>query len=98
MPDQQSVCTRRSSDLSTVQKRIMGTEVVGVIYAQPKDPKKMDEAKDQNWQTLMRRYDNLPDLVFRLVHLLAVFRLGIDHRSEEHKSELQSRHYLVCRL
>src|SRR3712207_7354056 len=24
--------------------------------------------------------------------------LGIDHRSEEHTSELQSRQYLVCRL
>jgi putative ABC transport system permease protein len=46
--------------LSTVQKRMLGTEIVGVIYAQPKDPKKMDEAKDQIWQTLMRRYDNLP--------------------------------------
>jgi putative ABC transport system permease protein len=46
--------------LSTVQKRFIGTEMVGVIFAQPKDPRKMDEAKDQVWQALMRRYDNLP--------------------------------------
>src|SRR5258707_11039835 len=30
-------------------------------------------------------------------HLHGLFE-GIDHRSEEHTSELQSRQYLVCRL
>src|SRR3712207_7367204 len=36
--------------------------------------------------------------VAQAVDQLAVPRLGGDHRSEEHTSELQSRQYLVCRL
>ncbi|MCW3054020.1 MAG: ABC-type antimicrobial peptide transport system,permease component, partial [Chthonomonadales bacterium] len=46
--------------LSTVQKRIMGSESVGVVFAEPKDSKKINQAMDQVWQMLMRRYDNLP--------------------------------------
>lgn len=46
--------------LTSVQKRMIGSETVGVVYCQPKNPLKMDEAKDQIWQVLMTRYDNLP--------------------------------------
>jgi putative ABC transport system permease protein len=46
--------------LSTIQKRLAGSERVGVIFAQPKDTKMITAAMDQIWQTLMRRYDNLP--------------------------------------
>ncbi len=46
--------------LSTAQKRLLGTEAVGVVFAEPKDPKKIDQAMEQVWQMLMRRYDNLP--------------------------------------
>jgi putative ABC transport system permease protein len=46
--------------LTTVQKRYIGRELVGVIWAEPKDPTKINEAMDQVWQLLMRRYDNLP--------------------------------------
>lgn len=46
--------------LTTVQKRMLGTEIVAVVYAQPVSRVKMDAAKDQIWQTLMRRHNNLP--------------------------------------
>ena len=46
--------------LTTVQKRFIGTDIVGVVYAQPKNRAQMQEAKQQLWETLMRRYDNLP--------------------------------------
>jgi putative ABC transport system permease protein len=46
--------------LSTVQKRFLGSDVVGVIFAQPKSRALIKEAKEQLWETLMRRYDNLP--------------------------------------
>jgi putative ABC transport system permease protein len=46
--------------LATVQKRIMGRENVGVIWAQPKDGAQLNDAMDQVWELLMRRYDNLP--------------------------------------
>ncbi len=46
--------------LTTVQKRYIGRELVGVIWAEPKDPKRINEAMEQVWQLLMRRYDNLP--------------------------------------
>jgi putative ABC transport system permease protein len=45
--------------LTAVQKRYIGDEKVGTIYAEPIDLAHMDEAKDQVWQLLMRRYDNL---------------------------------------
>ena len=46
--------------LSTVQKRYLGSEVVGVIWAEPKDPAKINQAMDQVWQNLMRRHANTP--------------------------------------
>ena len=46
--------------LTTAQKRAMGTQGVGVVFAEPKDSKQIDQAMDQVWQLLMRRYDNLP--------------------------------------
>ena len=46
--------------LTTAQKRMMGTQSIGVIFAEPKDPKKIDQAMEQVWQMLMRKYDNLP--------------------------------------
>ena len=46
--------------LTTAQKRAMGTQGVGVVFAEPKDAKRINQAMDQVWQLLMRRYDNLP--------------------------------------
>ena len=46
--------------LTTVQKRYLGHELVGVIWAEPKDPAKINLAMDQVWQNLMRRHDNIP--------------------------------------
>jgi putative ABC transport system permease protein len=46
--------------LTTVQKRFVGSELVGVIWAEPKDPTRINETMDQIWQILMQRYDNLP--------------------------------------
>ncbi len=46
--------------LTTAQKRTMGTQSVGVVFAEAKNSKKIDQAMDQVWQLLMRRYDNLP--------------------------------------
>lgn len=45
--------------LTTVQKRMVGRDLVGVIYAEPVSLDKMDAAKDQIWQLLMHRYNNL---------------------------------------
>ncbi len=46
--------------LTTAQKRTMGTEGVGVVFAEPKDSTRINQAMDQVWQLLMKRYDNLP--------------------------------------
>lgn len=46
--------------LTTVQQRFVGSELVGVIWAEPKDPTRINETMDQIWQILMQRYDNLP--------------------------------------
>lgn len=46
--------------LTTVQKRLMGKELVGVIWAEAKDPTQLEPAMDQVWRFFMRRYDNLP--------------------------------------
>ena len=46
--------------LETVQKRILGSEIVGTIYAEPVTFEQMNPAKDQIWQLLMTRYSNLP--------------------------------------
>ncbi len=46
--------------LTTVQKRYLGNELVGVIYAEPKNPTEINPAMEQIWQLLMRRHDNIP--------------------------------------
>ncbi|MCA1596388.1 MAG: ABC transporter permease, partial [Chloroflexi bacterium] len=46
--------------LTTVQKRYLGNEQVGVIWAEPTSLSDMNAAKDQIWQLLMQRYHNLP--------------------------------------
>ncbi len=46
--------------ITTVQKRIMGANAVGVIFAQPVDPTQLNAAMDQVWQTLMRLHNNAP--------------------------------------
>ena len=46
--------------ISTVQKRLMGKELVGVVWAEAKDPTKLTETMDSLWQFFMRRYQNLP--------------------------------------
>jgi putative ABC transport system permease protein len=44
--------------LATVQKRFLGSEGVGMIFAQPRDPVALQAAMDQIWECLMRRHDN----------------------------------------
>ena len=46
--------------LATVQKRMLGSDMAGALYAQPIDLDHMNEAKDQVWHVLMARYQNLP--------------------------------------
>jgi putative ABC transport system permease protein len=46
--------------LTTVQKRMLGNELVGVIYAEPVSLDKINEAKDQIWQRLMLHYADVP--------------------------------------
>jgi len=46
--------------LSTMQKRIVGKDLVGAIWAVPKDPKQINPTMEQIWRILMRRYNNLP--------------------------------------
>jgi putative ABC transport system permease protein len=46
--------------ITTVQKRFIGSEVVGVIWAQPTDASQVTAAMDQVWECLMRRYNNAP--------------------------------------
>ncbi|CCW35324.1 ABC transporter permease [Chthonomonas calidirosea] len=48
--------------LSTVQQRMVGTDLVGIIYAQPVSLQKMEPAKDQIWRCLMRRYADVPGI------------------------------------
>ena len=69
--------------LTTVQKRYIGQELVEVIYAEPVDFQHMDQAKDQIWQLLMLRYNNLPgfrvdslDSMLDSIHqVIAIFTL-----------------------
>jgi putative ABC transport system permease protein len=69
--------------LTTVQKRFVGRELVGVVWAEPKDPAKINETMDQIWQILMRRYDNAPgfhvdsqeNILNSINKILAVFGL-----------------------
>ncbi len=44
--------------ITTVQKRFIGAEVVGMIWAQPKDGDKVTETMDQIWECLMRVHNN----------------------------------------
>ncbi|HSV74052.1 MAG TPA: ABC transporter permease [Chthonomonadales bacterium] len=46
--------------ITSIQKRFVGREVVGVIWAQPRPEASIDAAMDQVWETLMRRHDNAP--------------------------------------
>ncbi len=46
--------------ITSIQKRYVGSELVGVIWAQPTDPAQLEGAMDQIWTTLMARHDNLP--------------------------------------
>lgn len=69
--------------LSTVQQRMVGTDLVGVIYAQPVSLAKMDQAKDQIWRCLMRRYadvsgikvDSLDTILQSITTVFAAFTL-----------------------
>jgi putative ABC transport system permease protein len=47
--------------LTTAQKRILGSRIIGVIYAQARRPEETDAAMDQVWSVLMRRHSNRPD-------------------------------------
>ncbi len=46
--------------ITTVQKRILGSDAVSFIAATPTEPEKGNEAADEIWGILMRRYDNKP--------------------------------------
>jgi putative ABC transport system permease protein len=47
--------------LTTAQKRLLGSRIVGVIYAQARQPEDSEAAMDQVWRVLMRRHDNRAD-------------------------------------
>jgi len=46
--------------ITTIQKRFIGSEVVGVIWAQPASSSMIAPAMDQIWECLMRRHSNAP--------------------------------------
>jgi putative ABC transport system permease protein len=46
--------------ITSIQKRFAGVEIVGVIWAQPRDAEMVEAAMDQVWACLMRRYNNAP--------------------------------------
>jgi putative ABC transport system permease protein len=46
--------------ITTIQKRLIGRDIVGVIWAQPRNTKMVDAAMDQVWQCLMRLHKNAP--------------------------------------
>jgi len=46
--------------ITSLQKRFAGTDLVSVIFAQPRHPERTAEAMDEIWQLLMRRHDNQP--------------------------------------
>jgi putative ABC transport system permease protein len=59
--------------LSTVQKRMTGSDRVNIIFAQSRDPEATNAAMDQVWAALMRRHDNRPDFrVDSQSHILAM--------------------------
>jgi putative ABC transport system permease protein len=47
--------------LTSAQKRMLGARIVGVIYAQARQPEETEAAMDQVWAELMRRHHNRPD-------------------------------------
>ena len=51
--------TRMFLPITTMQKRMVGRDMVNVIFAEAADLTKMDMAKDQVWQLLMNRYNNI---------------------------------------
>ena len=48
--------------ITTLQKRLLGTDIVNSIDAQPVSLKEMNAAKDQIWHQLMRRYADVPGI------------------------------------
>ncbi|MFN3649074.1 MAG: ABC transporter permease [Armatimonadota bacterium] len=46
--------------ITTVHKRFLGSEAVGVVLAQPRDAGVLNAALDEVWECLMRRHDNTP--------------------------------------
>ncbi len=46
--------------ITTIQKRFVGFEIVGMLWAQPADSGMIGPAMDQIWECLMRRYHNAP--------------------------------------
>ncbi len=46
--------------ITTIQKRFVGFEIVGMLWAQPKDAAMIGPAMDQIWECLMRRNHNAP--------------------------------------
>ncbi|MCC6730776.1 MAG: ABC transporter permease [Chthonomonadales bacterium] len=46
--------------ITAIQKRFVGIDVVGVVWAQPRAGAAVDQAMDQIWECLMRRHDNAP--------------------------------------
>jgi putative ABC transport system permease protein len=46
--------------ITSIQKRLLGQQAVGVVFAQPRDSAMISPAMDQVWQTLMRSHNNAP--------------------------------------
>lgn len=46
--------------ITTLQKRLTGSEHVSTVFTQPRQAAMLEPAMDQIWQTLMRRHDNAP--------------------------------------
>jgi putative ABC transport system permease protein len=46
--------------ITTIQKRMAGIEIVGVIFAQPRDNSQVEPAMQEIWECLMRRHQNAP--------------------------------------
>ncbi|MBM3496806.1 MAG: FtsX-like permease family protein [Armatimonadetes bacterium] len=46
--------------ITTIQKRFVGFEVVGMLWAQPTSAEMIGPAMDQIWECLMRRHGNAP--------------------------------------
>jgi putative ABC transport system permease protein len=46
--------------ITGIQKRFIGRDLVGVIWAQPREPTQVNAAMEQVWECLMRRHNNAP--------------------------------------